>query len=87
MAVLDSNEVGQVHLGIVHLWNLSAPTVTRREQMITQMAFMTPAELREVRDTLETWSSLCLDNLTEIQKRAAKVGASDDGEVCVRRIR
>ena len=71
----DSTEVGQVHLGIVHLWNLSAPTVTRREQMMTQMAFMTPAALQEVRDTLETWSSFCLDNLPEIQKRAAKVTA------------
>ena len=71
----DSTEVGQVHLGIVHLWNLSAPTVTRREQMMTQMAFMTPAGLQDVRDTLETWSSLCLDNLTEIQKRAGKVAA------------
>ncbi len=78
--------MGQVHLGIVHLWNLSAPTVTRREQMITQMSFMPPAELQKVRDTLETWSSLCLDNLTEIQKRAAKQGASGDGEACVRRI-
>jgi len=65
----DSNEVGQVHLGIVHLWMLDAPKVARREQMITQMAFMTPAELQEVRDALETWSRLCVDNLTEIMKR------------------
>lgn len=65
----DSNEVGQVHLGIVHLWTLHAPKVTKREQMITQMAFMSPAELREVRDTLETWSQLCLDNLAEMTTR------------------
>ena len=83
----DSSEVGQVHLGIVHLWNLSAPAVTRREQMMTQMAFMTPAGLQEVRDTLETWSSLCLDNLSEIQKQADKVGTSDDGAACVQRKR
>ena len=38
----DSNEVGQVHLGIVHCWVLDAPKVSRREQMITQMEFMTP---------------------------------------------
>ena len=62
----ESNEVGQVHLGIVHYWILDAPKVNKREQMITQMAFMTPAELHEVRDTMETWSGLCLDNLTRI---------------------
>lgn len=56
----DSNEVGSVHLGVVHHWVLDSPDVTRREQMITQMTFMTPAELRAVRDSLETWSQHCL---------------------------
>jgi predicted NUDIX family phosphoesterase len=64
----DSNEVGQVHLGIVHLWTLDAPKVSRCEQMITQMAFMTPDELQQVRDTMETWSSLCLDGLDKMTK-------------------
>jgi predicted NUDIX family phosphoesterase len=59
----DSNEVGSVHLGVVHHWTLDSPKVSKREQMITQMAFVTPAELREVRDTLETWSQLCLELL------------------------
>jgi predicted NUDIX family phosphoesterase len=62
----DSNEVGQVHLGIVHYWNLDEPKVSRKEQMITQMAFMTPAQLREVQSTLETWSSLCLVGLDKM---------------------
>jgi len=56
----DSTEVGSVHLGIVHRWILDSPNVSRREQMITQMAFMIPAELRKVRDSMETWSQLCL---------------------------
>jgi len=62
----DSNEVGQVHLGVVHCWVLDAPKVSRREQMITQMEFMTLAELRAVRDQMETWSQLCLDGLEKI---------------------
>jgi len=66
----ESNEVGRVHLGIVHYWILDAPKVKRREQMITQMSFMTPAELQDVRDTLETWSGLCLKQLTEMTKRS-----------------
>ncbi len=59
----DSTEVGSVHLGIVHHWILDSPSVSRREQVITQMAFMSPAELRKVRDSMETWSQLCLDLL------------------------
>ena len=62
----DSTEVGRVHLGVVHLWNLDADKVERREQMITQMEFKTPAELLKVRDSLETWSQLCLDHLDQI---------------------
>lgn len=59
----DSNEVGSVHLGIVHCWQLDAPTVDRKEQMITQMAFMSPTELDAARESLETWSAKCLDYL------------------------
>ena len=67
----DSNEVGQVHLGIVHLWRLDSEDVTRKEQMITQMAFSTIEELQNVRDTMETWSRLCHAGLAEMAKRAA----------------
>ena len=64
----DSNEVGSVHLGIVHYWKLDAPEVRKKEQMITQMAFMTSDELQQARDTLETWSQLCLDGLAKMEK-------------------
>jgi predicted NUDIX family phosphoesterase len=62
----DSNEVGQVHLGIVHLWTLDEPKVSRKEQMITQMGFMSIPELQEVRDTMETWSQICFDGLAKM---------------------
>jgi predicted NUDIX family phosphoesterase len=65
----DSNPVGQVHLGVVHCWTLEAPKVARREQMITQLAFLSLAELHAVRDSMETWSQLCLDGLDEMAKR------------------
>ena len=64
----DSTDVGLVHLGVVHYWTLDAPLVSKREQMITQLAFMTPAELHALQDSLETWSRLCLDRLAEIKK-------------------
>jgi predicted NUDIX family phosphoesterase len=62
----DSNEVGQVHLGIVHLWTLDEPKVNRKEQMITQIGFMTIPELQAIKDTMETWSQICLDGLSKM---------------------
>jgi predicted NUDIX family phosphoesterase len=65
----DSTEVGRVHLGVVHLWILDTPTVAKREQMITQMSFMEIAELRGLRNSMESWSQYCLDGLAEIMRR------------------
>ena len=59
----DSTEVGKVHLGIVHVFELDSSQVTKREAVITQLGFLTPEELRARRDKLETWSQLCLDQL------------------------
>jgi predicted NUDIX family phosphoesterase len=73
----DSNEVGSVHLGIVHYWTLDAPNVSKREQMITQMGFMSPAELQLERDSMETWSQLCLDGVDRMSKSAQSPMPSD----------
>ena len=68
----DTTEVGSVHLGVVHHWLLDSSAVTKREQMITQMEFMTPAELNDVRDSMETWSQFCLDYLKTINQPTGK---------------
>lgn len=62
----DSNEVGQVHLGVVHLLELAKPTAEKRESMILNIEFLTPDQLRAERDTLETWSQICVDNLDKL---------------------
>ena len=62
----DSNEVGQVHLGVVHVFKLAEPKVEKREAMITKFAFLGKDELRTRRDTLETWSQICLDSLDRL---------------------
>lgn len=74
----ESNEVGSVHLGIVHYWELDAPKVEKREQMITQMTFMSPAELQGIKDTLETWSGLCVDHLAEMENRRKSAVQADE---------
>ena len=62
----DSNEVGQVHLGIVHVFKLAEPKVEKREAMITSLSFLTKEELLTRRDSLETWSQICLDSLDRL---------------------
>jgi len=57
----DSTEVGQVHLGVVHLVTLDHANVSAGEKAIAELGFLDPAELRERRDRLETWSQIVLD--------------------------
>jgi len=59
----DSNAVGQVHLGIVHVFELAAPKVRRREQVLTRAGFASLAELRAQAEEFETWSRFVLDAL------------------------
>ena len=59
----DLTEVGKVHLGIVHIFELDAPQVRPREQSIIQTGFATPTDLLRDRDQFETWSQICLDHL------------------------
>lgn len=64
----DSNDVGRVHFGIVHLWSLKSQNVSKRENKITRMSFMTPAEIKFQKESLENWSSICLDNIDLIMQ-------------------
>jgi predicted NUDIX family phosphoesterase len=66
----ESNEVGSVHMGIVHFWSLDEANVTKKEQMITQMAFMSADELHQAKNSLETWSGICVDNIEKIEERS-----------------
>ena len=62
----DKTEVGQVHLGIVHVFKLAEPKVGKREAMITNVAFLDKNELMMRHDSLETWSQICLDSLERL---------------------
>ena len=62
----DTTEVGRVHLGIVHVFRLAEAKVEKREAMITNVSFLTREELASRRDSLETWSQLCVDSLDRL---------------------
>ncbi|MEX0793768.1 MAG: phosphoesterase [Pirellulaceae bacterium] len=57
----DSNEVGQVHLGVVHLCKVQSPNVTPREIDLANAGFQPVEQLLKELDQFETWSSICLE--------------------------
>ena len=62
----DDTEVGRVHLGVVHVFKLAQAKVDKREAMITNLEFLTQDQLLSRRDSLETWSQLCVDELKRL---------------------
>ena len=64
----DSNDVGQVHLGVVHLFDLESDQVEAGEANIENLEFLSSEDLLREKDSLESWSQICVDHLDEIIK-------------------
>lgn len=60
----DSNEVGKVHLGVVHLFDITGENVCSNEDAIADLQLGTIDELQgKFHESLETWSQFCADIL------------------------
>ena len=59
----DLSPVGQVHLGVVHLFDVEDPAIRPREDDILEAGFLPVAELLARLDEFETWSQICLKAL------------------------
>jgi predicted NUDIX family phosphoesterase len=59
----DQTEVGQVHLGIVYIFDVEQPKVWPRETEILDASFGSLSSLRSRRDEMESWSRICFDVL------------------------
>jgi predicted NUDIX family phosphoesterase len=59
----DENDVGKVHLGIVHLFDVEQPNVRARETEISQSGFASVDEIMADLEGFETWSKICLSSL------------------------
>jgi predicted NUDIX family phosphoesterase len=59
----DSTPVGQVHLGVVHLFELERPHVTAREEGLAESGFVPLATILTIRTEFETWSQICLESV------------------------
>ncbi|MBN2715839.1 MAG: hypothetical protein JXX14_08285 [Deltaproteobacteria bacterium] len=62
----DSNEVGTVHFGVIHVCELTDKGVRKKEQQITESGFVKIADLAGPRrDELESWSQIAIDLLSQ----------------------
>jgi predicted NUDIX family phosphoesterase len=61
----DETDVGRVHLGVVHLFELERPEVLPREDGIAQTGFATVETLLADVDAFESWSQICLRAVVE----------------------
>jgi predicted NUDIX family phosphoesterase len=59
----DLTPVGQVHLGVVHVFELAEPRVTPREAAMISAGFVPASELLKELDHFETWSQYALQAL------------------------
>lgn len=62
----DSNPVGRVHLGVVHLLRTDARVIQPREETIREAGFKTRDELQRLYPALETWSQRVLDGIDDL---------------------
>ncbi len=59
----DQTEVGQVHLGVVHLFDVERPAVRPRETEIVECGFRPVQEILADMAGFETWSQICMQAL------------------------
>lgn len=59
----DETEVGKVHLGVVHLFDVEAPRVESAEAVICEAQFRPVDELMTMLDRFESWSQIVLNAL------------------------
>lgn len=56
----DETEVGKVHLGVVHLFDVQFPRIRPNESEIVDAGFRPASELLADLERFETWSQYCL---------------------------
>ncbi|MDP7015911.1 MAG: phosphoesterase [Pirellulaceae bacterium] len=56
----DETEVGQVHLGVVHVYDVEQPHVTPRETEMGNAGFAPASQLLTELEGFETWSQIAL---------------------------
>ena len=59
----DETEVGRVHLGIVHIFEMDEPALSPNEAEIVDAEFRPVTQLLAEIDGFESWSKICLESV------------------------
>ena len=67
----DTNEVGKVHLGVVHLFEMESDDIQAGEDALANLAWQPIEDLKgPLFEKLETWSQHCISSYTDIVGKA-----------------
>jgi len=67
----DSNDVGKVHFGVVHVLTLEKPSVKPKEKSINETKFLGVGELLKEIDGFENWSKICIEHIQRLIQQTA----------------
>jgi predicted NUDIX family phosphoesterase len=59
------SEVGRVHLGVVSVWSVDGPMLTKAEHTLVEHKILTPRELEEHAGNFESWSRMIVPAIVE----------------------
>ncbi|NQU80592.1 MAG: phosphoesterase [Bacteroidetes bacterium] len=62
----DSDEVGKVHLGIIHMLIMEKPLIRKKEKSINDPKFVSIEFLNKNIDKYENWSRICIENIEKL---------------------
>jgi len=65
----DSVEVGRVHLGVVHVFELENDQVETGESAICDLELLTPEELEKRKESLESWSQIVFGAWAQLSQK------------------
>lgn len=59
----DETDVGKVHLGVVHLFDVESPDIRPHEDEIIEAGFRPLSDTMQRLDAMESWSRICMESL------------------------
>lgn len=62
----DTDEVGKVHFGVIHVFKLDRPSIRSKEKSINEAKFLSIPELKKKIDKYENWSKICINEIERL---------------------
>ncbi len=62
----DTDDVGRVHFGVVHLFRVDAPRVVPKEKSINEAKFVDVKVIKDNIEKYENWSRICANELERL---------------------